>query len=859
MTASRIQSLKYTSRAFYRWALRPGHVARSFPTVLVALAAGCSDDGATQVVVVADAGADGGEEAGVTDVSSTSGETATVTSESTSQSMDTQSSSASGTVSDAPDAEPPANTGTPDGGDTVDGSTGDQDTRETSTTDAEAVIDWTDPPTGIECADSERCVNEINSVVALGYGTCAVKSDGVVWCWGSPLAGDLSKNPTPQAIEGLTDVASMSGCWATACALKEEGSVWCWGVSTAPIFGPDSVLVESDSYDSHVAASPLQVPGLEDIKAVGTGADHACAIKADGSVWCWGSNADGQLGRTDVEVSVSPVHVEGLPRVRSIVAGAYHTCAISLDGDVYCWGLNHRGQLGDGSVLTLGDERSPLSATPQRAVGVDGAVKLASGLYSTCAIEESGETKCWGNLYWTDLDTETASTPAAVAGFANATDIAVGYTHACAVFGDGHVSCVGSNQSGALGVEGENELGPVVVASVTNAKLVAVNGKHSCAVDGSGQLSCWGDDYFGQLGDGSLPVEYSAAPLAIASDAAFKDVAVGQTTCGVKTNGQVACWGDNGRGQLGIETSDLPHSYAPLDNPYLSSVVALSNGDGTLCALLEDATVSCWGDNGYGQLGDPTFLEPWSTTPIAVQGLSGVLDVQTAGGYACALLDGGTVHCWGNNDVGQLGQELETAFSFEPMPVPNVTGAVELAVGAGYACARLADQSVTCWGRNVFGLLGDDNPTPPNVVPDFAGATALETTGWTVCLLNPDATVSCTSEWFASQDAGIDNSLAVVEGLSNVASLSGNCVLRNEGSVACWEMDAPQADGGIPTTVTDYPELGATTALDADQAYGVACAVLAQDSSIMCWGNNYNGELGLGEGPSRPSAQPVAW
>jgi alpha-tubulin suppressor-like RCC1 family protein len=187
--------------------------------------------------------------------------------------------------------------------------------------------------------------------------------------------------------------------------------------------------------------------------AVAAGAAHACALRADGSVWCWGKNDQGQLGRGEIASEVFPAGaVGGLGDVREIAASASTTCARRGEGSVWCWGDGGQGRLGSGDTL------------------------------------------------------DRATAAPVLGGLAGATQVAVGASHACALDSSGVVRCWGSRQ--AVGDGGDqNRLTPVVVAKLGGVRQLVLGGgptmSHSCALGADGHVHCWGSNFFGQLGDGS--------------------------------------------------------------------------------------------------------------------------------------------------------------------------------------------------------------------------------------------------------------------------------------------------------------------------------------------------------------------
>lgn len=354
-----------------------------------------------------------------------------------------------------------------------------------------------------------------------------------------------------------------------------------------------------------------QVP-LTDVIDVAAGALHACGLKTDGTVVCWGGNEYGQLGNDTTTDSLVATPVHGLDNVISVEAGGAHTCALRSDGSLFCWGDNARGQLGDGTTTTR------LTPTLVSGLGASASALTAGGLH-TCAITGTGAAKCWGdnsNGQLGDGTTLQRLTPVAVYGLAsNIGGISAGGHHTCAVrASNGRTFCWGLNNNGQLG-DGttNNRLTPTDVVAPTVVASVHAAYRHSCLVDNGGTAACWGDNVYGQLGDGTE--EDRLTPTIIGSFGIGAQFALGDLhTCIRYEN--VSCWGLNDEGQLGEGTSTF---YRPSPGSVqIGSTVDIESGDYFSCAITAgDYRVMCWGSNDYGQLGDGTTQD--RLVPVFVQ------------------------------------------------------------------------------------------------------------------------------------------------------------------------------------------------------------------------------------------------
>jgi alpha-tubulin suppressor-like RCC1 family protein/serine/threonine protein kinase len=369
-------------------------------------------------------------------------------------------------------------------------------------------------------------------------------------------------------------------------------------------------------------------------------AQHSCVILNGGGTFCWGNNAFGQSGQsittsplcsvtdggqvTSSSCVLRPSAVIGLPAtavVKNFAMGHGHTCSIADVGVVRCWGRNTEGQVGNGgasSTCAVGSSNVACVLTPT-VIPMEPCIRLTAGASHTCAATE-GQVLCWG---WNPRGQ----------------------------VGDGTVAVNRPTPTIVLGGDG----------GAFNAISIACGGLHSCAVSSTGTLWCWGDNEHGQIGDGTVLVRLS--PVAIASVAGVMSaVSAGSGhTCGITKTGSLKCWGQNNYGQLG-QGSTSSYLLTPTDVPGIADLVALSLGAWHTCAVTMDGKLYCWGLNDFGQLGLPAANAACGTvgssspcimspTQVAI----GVSGIATGHYHTCAIVHGGSVSCWGYNAYGQLG------------------------------------------------------------------------------------------------------------------------------------------------------------------------------------------------------------
>ena len=331
--------------------------------------------------------------------------------------------------------------------------------------------------------------------------------------------------------------------------------------------------------------------------------------------------------------------------------GDQHSCGLKSDGTGWCWGLNDYGQLGNGTIVS--------SVSPVQVTSLASVANLVTGNYIGCAVLTDRTAWCWGAAYSGDGSSTSNPTPVQVSGLTNVQEIIPSSGNVCAVKTDGTLWCWGINTDGNVGDgTGMDQATPVQIPSLTNALDVDVNTYHSCAVKSDGTVWCWGLNDFGQIGDNTTTNRL--IPTQAIGITGVSKVAVARNhTCALKSDGTVWCWGANDRacfagqctGQLGDGTTTTRGIPGPV--PGLTNVTQIAAADDSTCVIKSDSTVWCWGYNFYGQLGDNTTTN--RLTPTQVSGGFTATSIYAAQVQACAGKSDGSIWCWGANADGNLG------------------------------------------------------------------------------------------------------------------------------------------------------------------------------------------------------------
>jgi alpha-tubulin suppressor-like RCC1 family protein len=615
------------------------------------------------------------------------------------------------------------------------------------------------------------------------------------------LSGIACSGPTDEGAAASASAASASQRRAdarlvvggdTSCVLGRSG-LTCWG---------------------HNMSGTAPPPVLRHPSQVTLGGSHACAIDDDG-VKCWGSNFNGQTT------------VPALRNAKQISGGASHTCALDDDG-VKCWGSNSSGQ------TTVPALRAP--------------IQVSAGASHTCALDADG-VKCWGSNFSGQITVPALRSP---------TQLGAGTNHSCALDADG-VKCWGSNTSmqttvpalnhptdlnvggshncvlddGAVKCWGLNGSMQATPPAVRRPSQLRLGRQHSCVIDDT-TVKCWGSNL--------------ALQTAVPADLEL----VGRHAC-VLASGAVRCIGDNERGQLGAGNDDDHHvamsaAQAIALGQGFESTSQIASGRASTCALGASGAIKCWGYNAFGQLGlgdardrgiDPADMGD-NLPAVRFDTDAPMTKISLGDNHACAVSSQGDVFCWGRGISGQLGTEATTDVGTTSAPTrPHIKAGLtirDVALGSDHSCVLTTAGEVYCFGGNDAGQLGlgragaiGDHPgtmgdamTPVNLGDGFTAKTLAS--GYRhVCALSTDGRVKC---WG-----------------SNAGGELGLGDTRSRGLLP------DDLGAALPAVDLGHGQV----ALDLACGGRHCCARMVQNT-IKCWGNNAEGQLGLGDVSARGDA-----
>ncbi len=764
------------------------------------------------------------------------------------------------------------------------------------------------------------CVSPLSVSVGPSH-SCAITACGELRCWGDGVylgyGDDADRSlPNHEFILSNTTTPWQSKQVAAGnthtCGLLWDGSLFCWGKNEHGQlgYGHTNDLKKPASF-------ALLFPKGRFVLQVAVGVTHTCVVLDDQSLRCWGDNRFGQLGYDDLDAAssprVAPINVGTGRRVKAVAAGDSLTCALLDNATVKCWGKNDDGQLGYGDATP----RFAPSILPID-VGAGRSVKsLSVGLADVCVILDDNTVKCWGKnnrgqLGYGDTTNRNKPDTAVISLGTNrkATQLFSGFgEHRCAFLDDGTARCWGANDKGQLGDgnsgQGKQQTAPASVpvdfGVGRSATSLSVGTFHSCAVLDNQQVVCWGDNTKGQLGSGDIlqrlrpldqSVDLGQALCGGLCVATHTNEHCGQCSvvcpptqfcgnarcvphvtalkisngfvCTLQSNQEIRCWGKNtwALGYNSYSNSTLDKTTpdrAAVDFGANPSPKAIEVGPSVACAILNDDRLTCWGLNSYGELGvgDTRFRR----TPASVLSLGTgrtAKAVALGDGHTCALLDNGSVKCWGRNNEGQLGDGSTVNKTAPPNDIVNLGAgrtAVRIILGATVSCAILDDGSLKCWGKydslslplppplpSAFSSL---SPIPVDLGSGRRAVTMVLTKDQGATALLDNGQVK--SFWLPfpqSIDLGAGRIAKTI-----VSGESHACALLDNNTVKCWGNNTLGQLGHPSGGIVD---LGVgRTAVEVAVGENHTCAIL-DDGSVKCWGVNTQGQLGYGDLVRRP-------
>lgn len=426
-------------------------------------------------------------------------------------------------------------------------------------------------------------------------------------------------------------------------------------------------------------------------------------IAASGCGGGGGSQIDAAAGTDDSGIDAAPsdasidARMPLVPTAASVAIGIEQTCALSTAGAVRCWGLGSPyGSLGQENVATIGDAPGEMAVLKDVALGTGlTAIAIAAGGGRVCVVLNDHGVKCWG----ANTDGQLGIGSAAYRG----------------------------DRAGTMG----DALERIALGTGRTALSLAMGADHTCAILDDHSVKCWGRNSYGQLGLDSMTARGAVAgdmgnalpPVSLGTGrTALAVSAGGQFSCALLDNHQVKCWGRNGSGQLGLGTmndrGDAPGEMASLpaiDFGTGRTATAIASSYGHSCAILDNGTVKCWGENTSGELGSgpsgnrgdgPNEMgDVWPAVPLG----TGRTAIGLAlGDYStCALLDNHQIKCWGYNSYGNLGlgdtdARLQVSSLGDALPAVDFgagRSVTTFAAGPFHVCAVLDNGALKCFGR----------------------------------------------------------------------------------------------------------------------------------------------------------------
>jgi len=588
--------------------------------------------------------------------------------------------------------------------------------------------------------------------------------------------------------------------------IRADGTLWGWGLNGNGQLGNGTTTT---------ARTPVQIGSINTWQSVSAGGGHAVAVRTDGTLWTWGLNSSGQLGDGTTTQRTVPVQIAGTTW-RVAVAANSHTVAVKSDGTLWSWGGNANGQLGQGTTDAL-THTAPVQIGAL-TTWAQTTNSLASGTDFTLALKADGTLWGWGlnsSGQVGDNTTTLRSAPVQIGAVTTWNGVFAGAAFSIGTRSDGTVWTWGSGTNGQLGNGGllaVSFLSPTLLSTISNVQTIRPGGSHVLATKTDGTLWAWGSNSpNGQLGLNTADTAIHSIPAQVGVAANWQLLAPGAThSVATRSDGTVWAWGSNTNGQLG----NLPRVPLPLSQQ-LGPVVSASSGSSHSVAIKPDGSMWVWGSNSNGQLGLGATDALPHPAPIQL-GAGSAWQIASAGStHTLALKSDGTLWACGSNGNGQLGDGT-TILRPSLFQIGTDNQWRSISAGVSHSCAVKADGTLWAWGNNGNGQLGD---------------------GTTV------------QRYFPTQIGTDTNWKSVVTSGGG----SFTVALKTDGTLWTWGLNSSgQLGDGTTTQRLSPAQIGTATWIAA--ASGVSHVVaIRSDGTLWAWGNNTNGRLGDGTSTQRTS------
>ena len=768
------------------------------------------------------------------------------------------------------------------------------------------------PAGGYSTAAPPNCVTSVQMLMAAvddlatarsGWHSCATMKDSDnnirLKCFGKNWKGQLgledtnSRGDEPDEMGNFLPFVDLGpGIWPKSmslgqdfsCGIMNDDNVRCWG------WGEYGQLGSSNKNDigSVVNTTGIDLPvvdigpGLVPVQISSQGG-HTCILTSVGSVKCWGVNFDYELGLGRLQnqhVGDDPNEMgANLPTVNlgtgltasSVVAGKGFTCAvISTNKRLKCWGYNDLGNLGLGDIAYRGGPGTMGESLPYVDLGSGRTVKqVALGWHSSCAILDNDCLKCWGSLYSYEDFQRRGDQPGEMGDNLNcvnlgtgryAKQVSVGVGVACAVTDTDDVKCWGQNMAYELGYQDQAYRGVSALQMGDNlpnidlgpgrkAKKVSTGSGWTCVLMDNSQVKCWGGNSFGQLGNGNSQNTMLTPQQVPVDMGSFGNSA--QTVCTVTGPGPSSC------------------TPCPAGS-FSSAAAATSNATCQLCPpgsfSAQQGSTNCTlcprGSYSSAQgASQPCTLCPGGTSSADTGGLSQAVCQPCAAGTYSALASGG----------GQVCMAC-AAGTFSSAVGANSSAACQACAAGTFSAAPGSTSCTACpLGQYAFaGSVACNASVALSVLSVSSGMSN------GVCAWLTGGFLKC---WGSSLIAGraqnigdgpgeMGNNLAPINLNSSLAvtgqcqGFSHACVIVGDTNVMCWGLNGDGQLGYGDTAERRHPP-NAYFHFDGKKVSAIVCGIshtcvlISTNASILCWGGNSLGQLGVGDNVQRNSPTPV--